>query len=412
MELPLISHSYFPLGIESAELPLLATLGALDGGIASHFLHLLAAIATTLLIWRVTNRNALMTAAIVAVPALALTAEWSLVDWPLLGVSVLLVEALRDDDDATIAAAIGAGLLTKYTFVPIAIIAVVAARKWRVKPLLVGAAIGALFFIRNLILTGNPFAPFLSATAPHVSGYRQGAYLSSYIFDGSFIDESLGASLLAVCTLSTGLLGWAMLAAGAALFFLAPSARILVPFFAIAAMTGEAKLRQHRWLRGIVMIAIVLQLFLIGVFLDRSEPFALMTGRLSDEEYLAKHRASYAATAWLNATLPPASRTLVIGSNETYWFERRVRGGGNFDGPRLSSYLDVPSPEALVARLKRDGITHVAVISLPPPTAVSSKREERETILTPPAKRMLSVTLDHYASAVMSKGNATLFTLR
>ena len=55
-------------------------------------------------------------------PALALTAGWSLVDWLLVGVSIALVEA---EDDATFAAALGAGLLTKYTFIPIAIIAIV-----------------------------------------------------------------------------------------------------------------------------------------------------------------------------------------------------------------------------------------------------------------------------------------------
>jgi len=35
IDLPLISHSYFPLGIESADLPLLAILGQIGGGIAS-----------------------------------------------------------------------------------------------------------------------------------------------------------------------------------------------------------------------------------------------------------------------------------------------------------------------------------------------------------------------------------------
>jgi hypothetical protein len=45
--LPLLSHSWFPLGIESADLPSLSLLGAIDGGIASHFLHLFAAIAMT-----------------------------------------------------------------------------------------------------------------------------------------------------------------------------------------------------------------------------------------------------------------------------------------------------------------------------------------------------------------------------
>src|SRR6266550_3817935 len=48
IDLPLVSHSYFPLGVESADLPFLAILGT-GGGVASHFLHLFAAIAVVVL---------------------------------------------------------------------------------------------------------------------------------------------------------------------------------------------------------------------------------------------------------------------------------------------------------------------------------------------------------------------------
>jgi len=79
-----------------------------------------------------------------------------------------------------------------------------------------------------------------------------------------------------------------------------------------------------------------------------------------------------------------------------------VRGGGNVDGPRVSAYLEQPTPDALYAKLKSDGITHVAVVSLPPPT----------TVLSPAAQRMLAQTLDHYAAGVASRGAATVFTLK
>ena len=118
IELPLLSHSYFPLGIESADLLPLLFLGASDGGVTSHFLHLFAAIATTLLVARRT-RSWLATAAIVTTPALAITAGWSLVDWPLAGLFVALYVALEDDDLNTASAATAAGLLTKYTFAPL-----------------------------------------------------------------------------------------------------------------------------------------------------------------------------------------------------------------------------------------------------------------------------------------------------
>src|SRR5438067_9536301 len=123
IDLPLISHSYFPLGIESADLPLLSILGQLAGGIASHFLHLGAALAATAMLFRLSRGNGIALAAIVTTPALALIAGWSLVDWPLIGICAILVLALDDDDAATISMAIGAGLLTKYTFIPFAVLA-------------------------------------------------------------------------------------------------------------------------------------------------------------------------------------------------------------------------------------------------------------------------------------------------
>jgi hypothetical protein len=410
IDLPLISQSYFPLGIESADLPLVGSLGRSGGGTASHFLHLLAAIATIVVVYRATGRNLLLTAAIVTTPALALTAGWSLVDWPLLGIFAVLAEALRRNEDGpAIAAAIAAGLLTKYTFVPFAIVMLIVARRFRgVWP---GLVAGSVFFIRNLVLTGNPIAPFLTANAPQVSGYRS-LVLASYIFDGRFIDESLGASLLSAAVFAAGGIGLAALLVGAVLFILAPSARILVPFFSIAAMrAGEAAARS-RLLRVALVIAIAAQVMLVGYFVDRTQVFSTMSGKWSDDEYLANARSTYPGVAWVNAALPAASRTLVIGLNETYWFSHPVRGGGNFDGPRVSSYLEVPTPEALRARLAHDGITHVAIFAATPPTAVAQKVAERQTQLTKPAQRSLSLMLDHYASNVNAHPSVTLFTLK
>jgi hypothetical protein len=407
IDLPLISHSYFPLGIESADLPLLTILGQLGGGIASHLLHLGAALAATAMLFRLSRGNALALAAIVTTPALALIAGWSLVDWPLIGICAILVLALDADDVPTISIAIAAGLLTKYTFVPFAIIAVVVARRWR--GLLPGIAIGSIFFIRNLILTANPIAPFFSAGAPHVAGYRA-RFLSDYVFDGHFLDEGLAASLIAACTLSAGMLPWILIGAAVLLFLLAPSSRILLPFLAIPAAMSRPPRRLMRVLLG---LSIVVQLFLIGYFVDRSGTFSLLSAAASDTEFLTKQRTSYKTVQSIDALLPADARALVIGLNETFWFARRVRGGGNFDGPRVSRYLEMPTAEALYARLKDDGITHVAVVApAPSTTAVAQKLAERETALSPTAQRMLAQTLDRYASNVAPGAGATVFTLR
>src|ERR1051325_10860049 len=390
IELPLISHSYFPLGIESADMPLLAVLGPLSGGIASHFLHLLAAIAAAVVIQR-KAQSLLVTTAILTTPALLITAGWSLLDFPLLGICAVLFD---EDDERTIAAAIGAGLLTKYTFIPFALIVLLITRRWR--GALWGAAIGSVFFLRNLVLTWDPIAPFFQPGMPRFIGYRGAPYLSDYVFDPRFLDEALGASLLTGAAVATTLAAGTLAAFGVVLFLLAPSSRLLLPYFGVAAMTARP---DRRWLRALIAIAVAVQLVLVAVYVERNCAFTVISGRLSDEEYLRGARRSYDGITWLNQTLPPMSRTLVVGLNETYWFERRVRGGGNFDGERVSHYLEAATPDALRLRLAKDGITHIAVFNLPLPTEVARKAEERQTTLSPAARKSVAELLDHYAAS-------------
>jgi hypothetical protein len=409
VELPLNSQSYFPLGIESADLLPLLLLGAADGGVASHFLHLFAAIAATLLVARHT-RSWLATAAIVTTPALAVTAGWSLVDWPLAGLFVALYIALESEDADTASAATAAGLLAKYTFAPFALIAWIVFwfRKRRLPRWQI--LVGAVFFVRNLILVGNPFAPFFGAEAPHVAGYRALA-LADYIFEGTFIDEAIGASVVMLPVFATGGIALAALAIAVALFFLAPSSRILVPFLVVPTVSAAPELRR-RVLRALVAVAIVVQTFLVIWFSARTNAFSLLAASATEDEYLRKQRPTYAGIEWLNLQLPADSRTLLVGSNETYWFTRRVRGGGNFDGQRVSHYLEGESPQALRERLRRDGITHIAVVTAPIATTDEQKLTERQTMLSPGAQKMLAQTLDQYASHMIARDTTTLFTLR
>lgn len=409
VELPLNSQSYFPLGIESADLLPLVLLGPSDGGVASHFLHLIAAIATTLLLVRRT-RSWLATAAIVTTPALAITAGWSLVDWPVAGLFIALYIAFEDDDVNTASAATAAGLLTKYTFAPFALVAwaLFWFRKRRLPRWQILA--GAVFFIRNLMLTGNPFAPFFGANAPHVSGYRALA-LADYIFEGSFLDEAIGAALVVMPVFATGALALAAIVIAVALFFLAPSSRILVPFLIVPSMSAAPELKR-RVMMVMITIAVIVQTFLVIFYTARTDAFSLLAASANEQEFLRKQRPTYAAVEWLNLQLPNDARALLVGSNETYWFTRRVRGGGNFDGPRVSAYLEAASAEELRERLRRDGITHVALLSAPIATSDEQKLAERQTSLSPGAQKMLAQTLDRYASNMTAREHATLFTLR
>lgn len=414
IDLPLLSHSYFPLGIESADLPALTLFSATDAGIASHLLHLFAAIATTLLVAR-RSGSWLVAAAIATTPAIAVTTGWSLVDWPLVGLFVVLWVAVEDDDLRLASAVTAAGLLVKYTFIPFALAGwvILLIRRRREGRTFVPHWIvlaGAVFFIRNLVHAGNPIAPFLSAGAPQVVNYRSVA-LADYVFEGAFVDEALGASLIIVPVFATGALAVASVLLAVAFFLLAPSSRLLVPYLAVASLPAAEALRR-RSIAALVAIAVVAQTFFVVWFTARGGAFSLLAGGASEEQYLAKQRPSSAAIAWINQRLPKNSKTLAIGIQETYWFDHAVRGGGNFDGERISRYLATPTPEALRARLRRDGITHVAVVATPVPTTDEGKRAERETALTPAAQRMLSQMLDREAVSVVSRADATLFTLR
>ena len=184
---PLISHSWFPFGLESADLFALRLLGH-DGAVASHFVRLLCAIAlTSLLVRRLAVDSAtplLLTAAIVTTPALLITVGWSWNDVPLVGIVVVLYLALEGFVHATPALAltglaVSGGLVTKYTFAPIALVLAGAAftladraqRGPLVRAVAISGVAGSSFFVRNLLLTGNPFEPLFTETSGHV-GYR------------------------------------------------------------------------------------------------------------------------------------------------------------------------------------------------------------------------------------------------
>jgi hypothetical protein len=469
--LPLLSHSYFPLGVESADLPAFALLG-IDGGYASHFVHLLAAIAATWLLFNWLRRRVsvstatVVTAAIVSTPALANTAGWSLVEWPLAGIFIaaLVVLEERELDSGSLASLLGAGLLTKYTFVPFAGVMLLAAlfrrarqgsgRKSKVagnpiadglertQPLStfdltpvsslltaagIGAALGSVFYLRNLILTGNPVAPFFSRLRPEVSGYRLSATIwktfADYLFSGRFVDEALGVTLLLLALLALVALPkrtfgrmvvWLVAVIVVVLFLAAPSARIFVPYLIVLAMYGGVALgHTTRTLRmtltALLLATALAQTFAVVYFTSRLNPFGVLDGSMTDAQYLERVRPSFGAIDWIDQRLPATGRTLVIGINELYPFTRPVRGGGNFDGRRMTAYLASPT---LLEQLRRDGFTHVAVVNAPPPETGDIKETERGTNLSTWARENLRRTLNDHATPVAAGSAGTVFALR
>jgi hypothetical protein len=431
VELPLLSHSHFPFAIESASLPLLSFFGA-RGAIAAHFVHLMMAIAGTVLIaQRLAGRRWTLAAAIVVTPALLVTAGWAWVDFELTVLAAVLFLALRDHGNGRpgllrASLALAGGLLTKYTFGPIALAIFAAAflvspkRRELLRAGTAGAVLGSFFFVRNLIETGNPFAPMFSAGGNGAFGYRQ---IATYIVDLRFVDEALGISMLLLVVAAVihyrGLSRYDRLAltfGGAlfvVLFLLAPSARILVPYLGVPALIGALtfELKPQRVLMFFVTLTVVIQLAFVALYASSQDLTGLLTGSTTEDSYLRAHRRTYADTRWISAQLPPHSRTLVIGSLELFWFDGDVRGGGNFDGPRIVRYLDVPE-DVLKQRLRADGITHIAVLrsGIVPAESADMRRKERETVLPPDVGgRLRSFLLKQ--QRIASSRNANVFAV-
>ncbi len=460
VELPLLSQSYFPMGTESADLPLLAILGT-DGAAASHFLHLFVAIATMFLIheWlrgRVSHAASLLSlAAMVTCPALLITAGLSWNDWAVTGTAVALLITLEGHSreatrgyGAAVAVALAAGMLTKYTFYPVAaglVLACIIASpeaKGRIREQLpifaAGVLAGSVFLIRNLFLTGNPFAPFLQDHAPSVSHYREAgsmlAKAANYVFDGTLIDESLGVTLLILASAAIPAWGslrqerflmwsWSItLATGAGVYALGPSSRVLLPWLVLLAMIGSIALERtlsegiHRRVVRIVLVVLCsAQLLLVWFYAARLDPFSTLSGRDTDESYLARHRESYAASQVANRILEGDSKTLAVGLHELYWFTVPVRGGGNLDGPRVAAYLEAPSAELLIAQLRRDGFTHVLLYPAGMREAAAAstrRRDEREIYLPPSTFANLRTVTNEHATIIASEHGAMVFALK
>jgi hypothetical protein len=444
--LPLNSHSWFPFGIEGADLPLLALFGR-AGGIASHFLHLLAAIATSWIVIRSVagegRRGGAAAVAFLTAPALLVTAGWSWVEWPLVGIAAVLfitlsrIETGHSDSSVLLAMTIAAGLTTKYTFIPylavclISFLITVRTARSLAPAVAAGIAAGSFFFIRNLILTGNPLYPFFDELAPAVSGFRASSSalttFSNYMFDRRFVDEALGLGPFAVAALAIAFGGRLesrfgrlcvpfSVAAALAIALSAPSSRILLPFLLPAVLVfGNVAASRSAEIRRILTLSLrliaVAQLVIVSVYLASFDPPAVLGGRTDQDEFLSSHRRHYPELKWLNGMLPPSARPLVIGAQELYWIDAAAIGGGNFDAVRIDRFLATHSADDLLRRR----VTHLVVVSSGIRVGTPSedpKIRERETVILPDTARKLQILLTERSVEIGRYRSTAVFELR
>jgi hypothetical protein len=415
VELPLNSHSYFPMGVESAYLPLIALAGS-TGAQAARLLHWLTAclVATVMARWlarRIPVEGALSAClVVVSTPCLFISTGIALVEWYLLGGCLLALVRLDDwtrgkaAPSARTTLVWSSGMATKYTVGGLGLWLLRRHPEERRRWLLCGAVglcLGSVFLIKNLLLTGNPFAPFGGVGSPPVTSFINGetvqARLLGYLLSPSMVDESLGVALhvAALCTLwaaTSRTLGWLrpvsllMLLPLAVLAFTGVVGRVLLPFLLIPGLVGlvgvHQAIRDRKVQRGLVTAVLLAvcggQLVAAGSLIDSYRPYSFF--RSGEVGFVSDRRRSYALLRWLDGRLPHGSKTLVLGLQELYPSNRVVRGGGNSDGARVARYLEAGGSPELVRRWRGDGFTHVAVygprvhIGAPPQAGVASER--------------------------------------
>lgn len=433
VSLPLMSHSFFPLGTEAADLPAIALLGS-SGAVASHLLHLMVAFSGALVMIRALPRMGLSllgVAAIASTPAIVLHAGWSGADLPLVAVSVVLFLFLdrfvrRGEGLAGVAAAVAAGLLIKYTFLPVAgvllgsaLLFATSRRRALAGAVAAGLVPGSLFFLRNLILTSNPIEPFLSGSGGEIARFRWSGSWSetatAYMFDTRLIDDSLGFVLPGLALAGLALVrtidgGWrrtvvvAMIVVAVILTLVGPSGRILLPFLVIPAWIVLAALVENKErvaaliIGTLLFVATLVQLGVSWLHLDRLDPLRVVSGSVEQGDWVASHRQTQTLIEEGNRFLTPDRKTLVVGINELFWFDGRVNGGANFDSERVSAYV-TGQPAEVAGRWRRDGVESVllypGLIRVGQPQGRAIERQ-RALILTPAAAANLRETLRIY----------------
>jgi hypothetical protein len=442
LELPLNSHSYLVMALDLASLPALL----LGGGIAAKLVHFALFLCTLAVMHRLAGRFVAKPGLIVAViawtPALLVIAGWAWHEWAVIGLLLLAFDRLeRWLDDAApgdlmaAAAAAGGASSVKYTALPavaaLAVVALIRTPAARRRPLIraagIATAIGAVFYLRNLIWTGSPIAPLLLPNAPQLVNFRGGGamagwldlFRSAYLFDRRYIDEALGltmplaavAGFFALRSADRTLrdLAWVGAAQLPLLISLAPVPRNLTASLAPLAIAGGVVLahrlalsRARIALLFVSALALAAQLGIALVVLRSFELIPYLIGNESASAYIARTRRFAAVYDWIDRNAPPKSRILLLGENRTYYLNRPAVSGGNLDGPRIAAWLSrFSTPTQLEAELRARGVTHILLHkpwlrAVTPGTPPSTLLEREYLLELPPATaRTLFATLNH-----------------
>lgn len=266
--------------------------------------------------------------------------------------------------------------------------------------ILVTALFGAPFYIKNWIMTGNPFYPFLygifggKGWDPEQARLYDGmvmfmgmgrsavdylllpwnlsfhARIDSVIFDGV-----IGPVFLLVIPFLAGIRGKGLkitMVYCALLFMFWASAsqqiRYLFPIFPFLALMVGAVLTRYRDSRGMAILlaatvggSLLLNATDIGRDFMRIRPLGFVAGLEDRDAYLSRSLSPYRMYRFVSTSLPPDAKVyLIYMKNWTFLCDRECYADAMFEHYTLQKILAASAtPEEVYRRLKEMGFTHL-----------------------------------------------------
>lgn len=246
---------------------------------------------------------------------------------------------------------------------------------------------------KNLVATGDPFYPLLSALPPGVAD-RVAIDLARFGRPGGLADLALlpvrllaapdrfeiplgGASIAAAAAAllwarRAGALGEA-LALAAALFgagwaLTLPVSRFALPGLAAAAPVAAAAAvgmegRSGRLARALLIVLMLLQMRDAARYTSAYfDPQAVLLRGAPRAAYQRARLPLARLAPYAREFLPPAARVLFVGEIRRFPFPREIVAGSPYDEQPVAAYLRASADVAdLLGRLEADGVTHVVV---------------------------------------------------
>lgn len=159
-----------------------------------------------------------------------------------------------------------------------------------------------------------------------------------------------------------------VLIAGTCWVLTTPTVRFFAPALAVGLASLAAiglRLRGHAQALMMALLGVAGVLGAQSFLSQHMQVFSsdrIALGQETRESFLSRNLEHFHAAAFVRATLPPDARVLFIGETRPYHFARAGIAPSAMDSHPLSRWVaEASSPEALAARLAREGITHVVL---------------------------------------------------